>query len=145
MEQYLEHGRLSQNLNIEFSLNFPDGKMGKRVTYCASLDEFLDAKFGISHETQEKISKSLNSMECKLANKSDCVAVIRNADSIQRVTAVFFQKRHVRTAEWGTMLELQSAVGCHVRTAQWGTMLELHSGVGCAIFELYRFTFKKAE
>ena len=136
--------------------------MGKRVTYCASLDEFLDSKFEISHETQEKISKSLNSMECKLANKSDCVAVIRNTDSIQRVTVVFFQKRHVRTAEWGTMLELQSAVGCHVRTAQWstmlqlhswchvrsvqwGTMLELHSGVGCAILELYRFTFKKAE
>ena len=50
VERYLEHGRLSQNLNIGFSLNFSDSKMGKRVTYCASLDEFLYAKFGISHK-----------------------------------------------------------------------------------------------
>ena len=45
--------------------------MGKRVTYCASLDEFLDAKFGISHETQENISKSVSSMERKLADTSE--------------------------------------------------------------------------
>ena len=45
--------------------------MSKRVTYCASLDEFPYAKFGISHETQENISKSVNSMERKLADKSE--------------------------------------------------------------------------
>ena len=44
--------------------------MCKKVTYCTSLDEFLDAKFGISHETQENVSKSVNSMEQKLADKS---------------------------------------------------------------------------
>ena len=37
---FLEHGRLSQNLNLRFSLNFPDIKMGKKVTYCARLDEW---------------------------------------------------------------------------------------------------------
>ena len=40
-------------------------------TFCESLDGFLDAKFGISHETQENISKSVNSMERKLADKSE--------------------------------------------------------------------------
>ena len=40
VERYLELGRLSQNLNIiRFSLNFPDSKMGKMVTYCARSDE----------------------------------------------------------------------------------------------------------
>ena len=33
---YTQHGRLSQNLSIEFSLNYPDVKMGTRVTHCAS-------------------------------------------------------------------------------------------------------------
>ena len=45
--------------------------MGKRVTYFANLDEFLYTKFGISHETQEHISKSVNSMERKLTDKSE--------------------------------------------------------------------------
>ena len=60
-ERYLEHGRLSQNLNIGLSLNFADSKMGTRVAYCESLNEFLFAKFEISLETQEKFSKSVNS------------------------------------------------------------------------------------
>ena len=35
---------------------------------------------------------------------------------------------HVRTAQWGVMLELHC--GHHVRNVQWGAMLELHSVVG---------------
>ena len=45
--------------------------MRKRVTYCAILDEFINTKFMISHETQEHNSKSVNSMERKLAGKSE--------------------------------------------------------------------------
>ena len=37
----MERGRLSHNLNVGYSLNFLDSKMSTRVTYCASLDEFL--------------------------------------------------------------------------------------------------------
>ena len=40
---------------------------------------------------------------------------------------------HVRTVQWGAMLELHSAVRRHARTAQWGAMLELHSEVGCHV------------
>ena len=38
---FLERGRLSQMLIIRLSLNSPDSKIGTRVTYCESLDEFL--------------------------------------------------------------------------------------------------------
>ena len=48
-----EHGRLSLNLNLRFSLNFPDGEMGTRITNCASLGEFLCAKFEISIQIHE--------------------------------------------------------------------------------------------
>ena len=42
-------------------------------------------------------------------------------------------RHHVRTVQWGAMLELHSAVRRHARTAQWGAMLELHSEVGCHV------------
>ena len=53
----------SKNMNIGFSLNFADNKKGTRVTYCANFDEFLGAKCEISNDTQEIISKSVNSTE----------------------------------------------------------------------------------
>ena len=38
---FLERGRFSQKLIIRFSLNSPNSKMGTRLIYCESLDEFL--------------------------------------------------------------------------------------------------------
>ena len=48
-----ERGRLTQNLKKGFFKNFPDSKMVMRVKYCASLDEFICAKFETSLQTQE--------------------------------------------------------------------------------------------
>ena len=60
---FSERGRLSQNLIIRFSLNSPDSKIGTRVTYCESLDEFLSAKVEIWLKIQENIRKSVNFSE----------------------------------------------------------------------------------
>ena len=60
---FLERGRFSQKLIIRFSLNSPDSKIGTRVTYCESLDEFLFAKVEIWLKTQENIRKSVNFLE----------------------------------------------------------------------------------
>ena len=37
--------------------------------------------------------------------------------------------RHVKTVQWGVMLELHC--GHHDRITQWGAMLELHSVAPC--------------
>ena len=44
---FLERSRFSQKLIIRFSLYSLDNKIGTRVTYCDSLDEFLYAKVEI--------------------------------------------------------------------------------------------------
>ena len=60
---FLECGRFSQKLIIRFSLNSPYSKIGTRVTYCESLDEFLSAKVEIWLKTQENFRKSVNFSE----------------------------------------------------------------------------------
>ena len=55
---FMESGRFSQKLIIRFSLNSPNSKMGTRVIYWESLDEFLCAKVEIWLKTQENIRKS---------------------------------------------------------------------------------------
>ena len=73
--EFLVLAALSPTTDILSLLNFPDSRIGTRVTYCASLDDDLCVKldkFEISLKTQENILVCLNlwGPSCRLMNES---------------------------------------------------------------------------